>query len=59
MDLHSGGDVHGGGVGVITALTLVHMVIRVHWCLTPQLTPQHLDGSVGDHLVGVHVGLGP
>ena len=58
VDLHGGGDVHGRGVCVIAALALVHMVVRVDWCLAAQLTPEHLDGSVGDDLVGVHVGLG-
>ena len=27
VDLHGGGDVHGGGVGVVAALTLVYMII--------------------------------
>jgi hypothetical protein len=27
-------------------------------CLEPSLPPEHLDGPVGDHLVGVHVCLG-
>ena len=58
MDLHGGGDVHGGGVGVVAALALVHMVIRMDWSLAAQLTAKQLDGSVGDDLVSVHVGLG-
>ena len=58
MYLHGGGDVHGCGVGVIAALALVDMVIRVDRGLAAQLAPEHLDGSVGDDLVGVHVGLG-
>ena len=57
MYLHSRGDVHGGGVGVVTALGLVHVVIGMDRRLAAQLSAQQLDGSVGDHLVGVHVGL--
>ena len=56
--LHSGGDVHGGGVGVVTALGLVHVIIGMDRSLAAQLSAQELDGSVRDHLVGVHVGLG-
>ena len=59
MYLHSRGDVHGGGVGVVTALGLVHVVIGMDRRLAAQLSAQQLDGSVGDDLVGVHVGLGP
>merc|ERR1719450_387055 len=58
MDLHGRGDVHGGGVGVVTALALVDVVVGVDWGLAAQLAPQQLDGPVGDDLVGVHIGLG-
>ena len=58
VDLHGGGDVHGGGVGVIAALALVDVVIGVDRGLAAQLPAQQLDGSVGDDLVCVHVGLG-
>ena len=50
MDLHGGGDVHGGGVGVVAALALVHVVVGVDRGLAAQLSPEHLDGPVGDHL---------
>ena len=59
MDLQGCGDVHGGGVGVVTALRLVHVIIRMDRGLAAQFSAQQLDGSVGDDLVGVHVGLGP
>ena len=38
MDLHGGGDVHGGGVGVVAALALVYVVIRMDRSLAAQLT---------------------
>ena len=59
MDLHGGGDVHGGGVGVVAALRLIHVIVGMDRGLAAQLSAQQLDGSVGDDLVGVHVGLGP
>ena len=58
MNLHSSGNVHGSGVGVITALTLVDVIIGVHRSLAAQFSSEQLNGSVGDDLVGVHVGLG-
>ena len=58
MDLHGSGDMHGSGVGVVTALGLVHVIVGVDGSLAAQLSTQQLDGSVGDHLVSVHVGLG-
>ena len=57
MDLHGSGDMHGSGVGVVTALGLAHVIVGVDGSLAAQLSTQQLDGSVGDHLVGVHVGL--
>ena len=57
MYLHGCGDVHGGGVGVVTALRLVHVIVGMDRGLAAQLSAQQLDGSVGDDLVGVHVGL--
>ena len=46
MDLHGGGDVHGGGVGVVAALALVHVVIGVDRSLAAELAAKHLDSSV-------------
>ena len=57
LDLNSSGDVHGGGVGVVTALALIDVVIRVDRLLAAKLTSKKLNRSVGNHLVGVHVGL--
>ena len=58
MYLHSGGDVHGGGVGVVAALALVDVIVGVDGRLAAELSAEQLDGAVGDDLVGVHVGLG-
>ena len=58
MDFQGNSDVHGRGVGVVGALRLVDMVVRVNRLLGPEATSHDLDGPVGDHLVGVHVALG-
>ena len=57
LDLDSSGDVHGGGVGVVTALALIDVVIGMDRLLAAKLTSKELNRSVGYHLVGVHVGL--
>ena len=59
MNLHCGGDMHGGGVGVVAALGLVDVIIGVDRSLAARFASQQLDGSVRDHLVSLHVGLGP
>ena len=51
-------DVHGGGEGVVGRLRPVAVVVGVHRVLRAQRAAQNLDRPVGDHLVGVHVGLG-
>merc|ERR1712106_934568 len=33
VDFHSNRDVHGGGVGVVAALRLINVVIRMNWSL--------------------------
>merc|ERR1719341_1020873 len=58
VDLHSNRDVHGSRVGVIAALGLVHMVIRMNRSLAAKLSSKNLNGPVRDDLIGVHVGLG-
>src|SRR5205085_9930803 len=55
--LLDGGDVHGGGEGVVGRLRLVDVVVGLDRLLAAHLTAGQLDGPVGDHLVGVHVGL--
>jgi hypothetical protein len=42
---------------IVGTLRHVHVVVRVNWLLAAQFTTQNLDGSVGDNLVNVHVGL--
>jgi hypothetical protein len=37
---------------------MLHVVVGVDRLLGAHLAAEHLDGAVGDHLVGVHVGLG-
>ena len=51
-------DVHRGREGVVGGLRPVDVVVGVHGRLAAQHAAGHLDGAVGDHLVGVHVGLG-
>ena len=51
-------NVHGGRERVVRGLAHVDMVVRVDRLLRTHLAAQHLDGAVGDHLVGIHVGLG-
>ncbi len=41
MDLYSDGNVHGGGVGVVAALALVHVVVGVDRLLAAQHTCTH------------------
>jgi hypothetical protein len=53
-----GGDVHGGGEGVVGRLALVDVVVRVNRLLGTEFAAGHLDGAIGDHLVHVHVALG-
>ena len=58
LHLLGAGDVHGGRIGVVRRLAHVDVVVGVHGLLGAHLAAQHLDGAVGDHLVGIHVGLG-
>ena len=51
------GDVHRGGEGVVGGLRPVDVVVGVHGRLAAEHAAGHLDGAVGDDLVGVHVGL--
>ena len=51
------GDVHGRRIGVVRRLAHVDMVVGMNRLLGAHFTAQHLDCAVGDHLVGVHVGL--
>ena len=48
-----GGNVHGGGKGVVGGLAHVDVVVGMH-----QFSPRQRVGAVCDHLIGIHVGLG-
>jgi hypothetical protein len=51
MDLDSDGNMHGGGIGVVAALALVHVIIRMHRLLATQLTfKQTLTCTLRIHL---------
>jgi hypothetical protein len=58
LELENGGNVHGGGEGVVGRGGHVDVVVGVDGLLGAHVAAQHLDGAVGDDLVGVHVGLG-
>jgi hypothetical protein len=58
LELENSGNVHGGREGVVGRGGHVDVVIGVDGLLGAHVTAQHLDGAVGDDLVGVHVGLG-
>ena len=57
-DFLGGGDVHGRRIGVVGRLAEIDVVVGVDGRLGAHRPAQHLDGAVGDHLVGVHVRLG-
>ena len=57
-DLLRRGDVHRRRIGVVRRLAHVDVVVGVDRLLRAQDAAEHLDRAVGDHLVGVHVGLG-
>ena len=58
MQLLDRGDVHGGREGVVGRLAAVDVVVRMHRRLAAERRAEQLIGPIGDHLVGVHVGLG-
>ena len=58
LELKNSSNVHGGGEGVVGRSRHVDMVVGVDGLLGALGAAQHLDGAVGDDLVGVHVGLG-
>jgi hypothetical protein len=50
-------DVHDGGEAVVGRLAAIDVVVGMDGVLRAELSAEHLDGAVGDHLVGVHVRL--
>ena len=57
VDHLDGGDVHGGGEGVVRRLAAVDVVVGMHRLLRAHHAAGDLDRAVGDHLVGIHVRL--
>jgi hypothetical protein len=56
LDLLRNGDVDRGGKRVVGALSHVDMVVGMHrLCLPKAIGSEHLDGSMGNHLIAVHV----
>ena len=58
LDFLRAGDVHGRGIGVVGRLAHVDVIVGMDRLLGAHHPAQHLDGAVGDHFIGVHVGLG-
>ena len=50
-------DVHGGWKGVVGRLRSIHVVVWMNGCFRTKHSTGEFDGTVGDDLVGVHVGL--
>src|SRR5882762_1454002 len=50
-------DVHGGGEGVVRRLRQVDVIVGMDGLLAAECATRELDGAIGDHLVGIHVGL--
>ena len=57
VSLEDGGNVHDSGEAVIAGLTSVDMVIGMNQFIL-NFSSKDLGRSVGDNLIGVHVGLG-
>ena len=58
LELDNGSDVHNGGEGVVGGGGHVNVVVGVDGLLGAHGATQDLNGTVGDDLVRVHVGLG-
>lgn len=58
LELDNGSDVHDGGEGVVGGGRHVNVVVGVNGLLGSHSTTEDLNGTVGDDLVRVHVGLG-
>ena len=57
-DPHDRGDMHDGREHVVGRLTVIDVVVRIDRLLRSDHAARHLNRAVGDHFVGVHVGLG-
>ena len=54
---HGCGNMHGCGEGVIGRLAHVAMIIGMHRIFRANHPAHHFNRAVGNHLIGVHVGL--
>ena len=57
MNHAGGGNVHGGGKGIVGGLTHVAMVIGMDGVFAAARSPQRFNGKIADDLIHVHVGL--
>jgi hypothetical protein len=58
LDFLGAGDVHGRRVCVVGRLAHIDVIVGMDRLLGAHRAAQHLDGAVGDHFIGIHVGLG-
>jgi len=58
LEVDDGGNVHDSREGVVGGRAHVDVVVGVDGLLAAHGAAQNLNGTVGDDLVGVHVGLG-
>lgn len=58
LNVEDGSDVHDGREGIVGGGTAVDVVVGMNWRLAAHLAAENLNGTVGNDLVGVHVGLG-
>ena len=49
---------NGSGDDIIARLSSINVVIGMHWRFATHFTPQQFNGTVGNDLVGVHIGGG-
>ena len=57
MDLLDARDVHGRRIGVVRRLAHIDVIVWMNRFLRAHFAAEHFNGTVGNHLVGIHVGL--
>ena len=57
-ELEHRGDMHGGGKAVVRGLAHIDVIVGMHRGFAAALSRQHLVRPAGDHLIGIHIGLG-
>ncbi len=50
-------DMHGGRKCIIGGLAHIDVIVGVHRLFAADLTSKDFDSAVGNHLIGIHVGL--